>query len=413
MNIQPQIREFPNGLKTIFLPNPGSQAVYVAVLVNTGTRDEPAALNGVSHFIEHMVFKGTQKRKAFHILNRLDSVGGEVNAYTTKEQTCYYASVARHHAERAVELLADILLHPVFPEGEMEKEKNVIGEEIDMYQDYPEETIIEDFEAALFPDQALGKPILGTRESLSKLTRTRVAAHCRSWYRADTLSLGICGDIPESEAFGLAEKYFGELDGKKSPEHIPAKPFRGKFHHSVRKSVQQSHVIMGHRAPSRNTSEQWALQVLTNILGGPAMNSRLNLSIREKHGLVYQINSLYTAFEDTGYVGIYFSSEEKKRLRVMQLVQEELHRFCQKGITRDALDKALRQFTGNVLLQHDNRQSLLHFYLREAFQPVFRSADYYLKQIQSVTPEQIQACAQKYLDPDKLSVSEYLPEQEK
>lgn len=410
MNLYPQIRELKSGLKSIFLPNPGSQVVYVAVLVNTGTRDESSTLNGVSHFIEHMVFKGTSKRKAFHILNRLDSVGGELNAYTTKEQTCYYASVAKEHAERAIELISDILLHSTFPENEMEKEKSVIAEEIDMYQDYPEETIVEDFEAALFPDQALGKPILGTKDSLKHLNRSKVLKHCQTWYRANTMALGICGDILPEKAFYYAEKYFGELTGQAAPEHSPAVSSRKKFHLTSTKSLQQSHVFMGHKAPSRNAKDHWALQLLTNLLGGPAMNSRLNLSIREKYGLVYQISSSYTSFEDTGYVGIYFSSDEKKRARVIQLVQQELKRIAHEGISQDALDKAIRQFSGNVLLQQDNRQSLLHFYLREVFQPAFLPADEYVNRIKSVSKSQIQACAEKYLNPETMSMIEYFPE---
>jgi predicted Zn-dependent peptidase len=410
VNLNPQIRELKSGLKTIFLPNPGSQAVYVAVLVNTGTRDESPELNGVSHFIEHMVFKGTEKRKAFHILNRLDSVGGELNAYTTKEQTCYYASVAKEHAERAVELLSDILLHSVFPEAEMEKEKSVIAEEIDMYQDYPEETIIEDFEAALFPNQAIGRPILGTRESLQKLNRKKVVQHCNSWYRSDTLVVGICGDIPSEKALAMAEKYFEEVTHHHAPKHLTAKPSGKKFHLTSTKALQQSHVFLGHSAPSRNEANHWPLQLLTNLLGGPAMNSRLNLSIREKYGLVYQISSTYTSFEDTGYVGIYFSSEEKKREKVISLVQNELNRILKEGISQDALDKAIRQFTGNALLQQDNRQSLLHFYLREVFQPAFLPAEAYIEKIKSVTRTQIQTCAEKYLNPDKVSMIEYFPE---
>lgn len=411
VNLNPQIRELKSGLKSIFLPNPGSQAVYVAVLVNTGTRDEAPETNGVSHFIEHMVFKGTRKRKAFHILNRLDSVGGELNAYTTKEQTCYYASVAKEHAERAVELIADILLHSTFPEAEMEKEKSVIAEEIDMYQDYPEETIVEDFEAALYPNQAIGKPILGTRESLNLLNRTRVLKHCTSWYRANTMALGICGDIQPEKAFLFAEKYFGELSGLKSPEHTRAQTSRKRFHFTSTKTIQQSHVYLGHAAPSRNSKDHWALQLLTNILGGPAMNSRLNLSIREKYGLVYQISSSYTSFEDTGYVGIYFSSEEKKRERVIHLVRQELRKFNSEGISQDALEKAIRQFSGNVLLQQDNRQSLLHFYLRELFQPSFLPAEEYVNRIKAVSKAQIQECAEKYLNPEKLSMIEYFPEE--
>jgi predicted Zn-dependent peptidase len=410
VNLNPQFRKLKSGLKTIFLPNPGSQAVYVAVLVNTGTRDEEPSLNGVSHFIEHMVFKGTEKRKAFHILNRLDSVGGELNAYTTKEQTCYYASVAKEHAERAVELLSDILLHSVFPEVEMEKEKSVIAEEIDMYQDYPEETIVEEFEAALYPNQAIGRPILGTRESLQKLTRKKVVQHCNSWYRANTLAVGICGDIPSEKALGILEKHFGELTRQQSPQHIMASPVRKQFHLTSSKALQQSHVFMGHAAPSRNASDHWALQLVTNLLGGPAMNSRLNLSIREKHGLVYQISSTYTSFEDTGYVGIYFSSEEKKREKVIYLIQNELNRILKVGISQDALDKAIRQFTGNALLQQDNRQSLLHFYLREVFQPAFLPAEAYIEKIKSVTRDQVQQASEKYLNPDKFSLIEYFPE---
>lgn len=410
MILKPEIRDFASGLKTLFLPNPGSQVVYVAVLVNTGTRDEISALNGISHFIEHMVFKGTSRRKAFHILNRLDSVGGELNAYTTKENTCYYASVAKEHAERAIELLSDMLLHSVFSDSEIEKEKSVIAEEIDMYQDYPEETIIEDFEALLYPDHAIGRPILGTRPSLQNMSHTGLKKHCQTWYRADTMAVGICGDVSSEKAFYWIEKYFGEVGSLHAPDHAPALASGKIFSTTTTKTVQQSHVLMGHKAPSRKARDHWPLQILTNLLGGPAMNSKLNLNIREKHGLVYQIQATYTSFEDSGYATIYFSADEKKRERVIKLVQDELRQFCRKGISQDSLDKAIRQFTGNVLLQHDNRQNLLHFYLKELFHPVVTDTEGYLKKIRAVTPEQIQTSALKYLQPDKLSVIQYLPE---
>lgn len=410
--MQPEIYHLTSGLTRLFLPNPGSQAVHVAVLVNTGTRDETPELNGISHFIEHMVFKGTDKRKAYHILNRLDSVGGEVNAYTTKEQTCYYASVATEHAERAVELLADIILNSNFPEAEIVKEKNVIAEEIDMYQDYPEETILEDFEAKLFPGHALSKPILGTHETLQNLSRKEILTHHTKWYTPENIAVGICGNLESDTAAHLVEKYFGHLKPKAKAQTLKAKTNARLFTQNIVKSLQQSHVLMGGKAPSRNQTEQWALQLLVNLLGGPAMNSRLNLSIREKHGLVYQISCMYSAYEDAGFTGIYFSADEKKREKVVHLVLDELRKICISGISEDALQKAIRQMCGNIRLQHDSKQNMLHYYLKESFQKSLLSTDDFIRHIQQVKAQEIQTVAQKYLNPDKLSYINYIPGQE-
>jgi predicted Zn-dependent peptidase len=404
------IRKTKAGLRTVFIPNPGSMAVHVAVLINTGSRDEPLLHTGISHFIEHMVFKGTPKRKAFHILNRLDSVGGEINAYTTKEQTCYYASVAKEHADRAVELLADILLNPTFPDAEIEKEKGVISEEIDMYQDYPEETILEDFESELFPGAALGKPILGTHESIKKFNHKILTQHRNAFYVADNIAVGICGDLSVDAAHHLLLRYFEAVSPKPAPVRSIVKPSAKHFSRTSEKSLQQAHVMLGGKAPSKNAKEQWALQILTNLLGGPAMNSRLNLAIREKHGLVYQISCFYTSYEDTGIAGIYFSADDKKRDKVLQLIHKELTPIVENGITEDALHKAFRQLSGNIRLQQDNKQSVLHHFLKESFQRNSLSPEDYILHLNSVNTNDILTVARKYLNPEKLNTVTYLPE---
>jgi len=408
--MEADIQRHTTGLRTIFMPNPGSKVVHIAVLINTGSRDESPVLNGVSHFIEHMVFKGTEKRKAFHILNRLDSVGGEINAYTTKEQTCYYASVSMEHAERAMDLLADILLHSTFPEAEIEKEKNVISEEIDMYQDYPEETIVEDFESQLFPEQALGKTILGTRDTITHFSKKDLVKHYKSWYTAPNIAIGLCGDMDSDGAHALMLQYFKTAKSTAPISKVKSKASKKLFARTTEKSLQQAHVLMGGEAPSRHAMEQWALQVLVNLLGGPAMNSRLNLSIREKYGLVYQINAFYTPYDDTGFTGIYFSSEAQKRLKVIHLIEQQLIIINQNGITSDALNKALRQLCGNIRIQQDNRQHLLHHFLKESFQKQILSPEYHIEKLLKVTPDQLHAVALKYLNPEKLSRIVYLPE---
>jgi predicted Zn-dependent peptidase len=404
------IRKNSAGLRTVFIPNPGSMAVHVAVLINTGSRDEALQLNGISHFIEHMVFKGTPKRKAFHILNRLDSVGGEINAYTTKEQTCYYASVAKEHADRAIELLADIIINPTFPIAEIEKEKSVISEEIDMYQDYPEETILEDFENELFPGAALGKPILGTHESILTFNQQKLLSHRNTFYVAGNISVGICGDMPADAAHHLMLRYFDAVSAKQAPNREIVKPSGKHFSRTSEKSLQQAHVMLGGKAPSKKVKEQWALQILTNLLGGPAMNSRLNLAIREKYGLVYQISCFYTSYEDTGIAGIYFSADDKKREKVLQLIHKELMPIVENGITEDALHKAFRQLSGNIRLQQDNKQSVLHHFLKESFHVHALSPEDYILHLQSVSTKDILQAARKYLNPEKLNTVTYLPE---
>jgi predicted Zn-dependent peptidase len=404
-----------SGASLILMPSPGTHVAHVAVMVFTGTRDESHSTAGISHFIEHMSFKGTSTRKAFYILNRIDSIGGEINAYTTKELTCYYASVPAIYTQRALDLLLDIVLNSTFPGDEIEKEKNVISEEIDMYQDYPEETIFEDFEEKLFPKQAIGNPILGTKKTIQQFTPEVLTEHHTKWYHAQNIGIGISADISASTLLSWTETFWDKYAKPKLPRPSKRKKITlvdKAFHEVVKKSVQQSHVMLGGIGPARSTDEYFPMILLINYLGGPAMNARLNWVVREKHGLVYQISSSLQAYQDASFLNVYFSCDAAHKGKVMSLLQKECEILLNSGLKASNLEKVKKQYTGNLILQRDHRMNLLLQHVKESFLPDSLSLDAFTQKILSITPAETLLAAQKYLNTKQWSSIVYLPEKE-
>ncbi len=401
-----------NGIRLVHRQIQHSEIVHCGYMINVGSRDENLVNNGVAHFIEHTVFKGTGRRKAHHILRRIESVGGELNAYTTREKTCYYASALKQYAERAVDLLTDITFNSVFPEKEIEKEKKVILEEIDMYDDSPEESIYDDFYALIFKDHPLGFNILGTKATVGELDRRVIQNFIYDHYVADKLILSVVGDVTLKQAERMAHKHMDKVSiprENKIKRQFPE--VQKSFKETLTKDFAQTHCIMGSRAYGRHDDRRFALSLINNILGGAGMSSRLNMAVREKHGLTYHISSHYSGYEDTGIFSIYFACDAKNLNRCRDIINRELRKMRDIRLSEKQLQQVKLQFLGqmamvvennSVHMQHQAR-SLLDFGYVQSFKE-------FMEKVESVTTGDILETANHVLHPDNMSSLVYLDE---
>ena len=343
-----------NGLRVVYKYAPYTRAVHCGFVVNAGSRDDGPQASGLAHFIEHMIFKGTARRRTYHILNYLESLGGDLNAYTTKEKTSVYASIGAEHIGRATNLLTDILFHSTFPEKEILKEKQVIGEEIDMYRDAPDEAIFEDFDEFIYPHHSLGKPILGTKESIGAFTRDTLKNHLQRVYTQGQIVYAVVGNVSEKALRRVIDKYLRPLD---LPTGIPVREEPASlnpFEREVSIPTAQAHEIIGGRAYSFHEPEHIPFMMIQNMLGGPAMNSRLNLNIREKYGLTYNISSFYQTYVDSGMWGVYYACEPGNLNRIRRLVAKEFRQLGEKPLGQVRLNQNKRQLEGQLTLSYEN-----------------------------------------------------------
>lgn len=353
-----QYAVLPNGIKLIHRQKPGEVA-HLALMVNTGTRDELENENGLAHLIEHMIFKGTKKRKAFHVLSRLENIGGDLNAYTTKEETCIHASFLKPYYDRSLELFADIAFQASFPANELIKEKDVILDEINSYRDNPSEEIFDEFENQLFNGHPIGRNILGTADSVKAFKRSDIFRFVNANYATDQMVLGSVGDLPFERFVALAKRYFAA---------VPARTLQSKrsaFEHytpaskSVERNSFLSHGMIGNVAYHRRHPKKHAMVLLNNILGGPGLNSRLNLNIREKYGFTYSIESHFTAYSDTGVFAIYLGTDPKSIDKAMRLVHKELKSLREKPLGSLQLHRAKQQLIGQLAISFESGLSEL------------------------------------------------------
>lgn len=397
-----------NGMQLVFKQVPATEIAHAGLVINAGSRDEAPNEWGLAHFLEHMLFKGTRKRKAYHVISRLDAVGGELNAYTTRERTCLHATFRQLHATRALELLADIYFDASFPERELNREREVVLEEIRMYADEHDESILDDFEEALFAGHPLGRPILGTEASLLDFNRQNLLDFkARHHHTANTV-LSYVGPMSWKQfERRLLPLFNRELPGQLQqrspvPAYVP-------FHQQVEKPSNTAYMVLGNRAYAANEERRLGLLVLNNLLGGESMNSRLNMSIRERNGLVYGIESNYAPYSDTGIFYIYFSTEARKLPRVQQLVHAELNKL-QQGIGGMQLHLAKQQFISRLLMAEENRSGLmlalghsLHDHGR--VEPL---ADI-ISRVEALQAADLVEIARSLFDRDQLSSFVYLP----
>ena len=434
-----------NGLRIIHLPS-DSKVVYCGYQINAGTRNEEPGEEGLAHFCEHVTFKGTERRKAWHILNCLESVGGDLNAYTNKEGTVYYSAILKEHIARAVDLLSDIVFHSVYPQTEIDKEVEVICDEIESYNDSPAELIYDEFENILFKGSPLGHNILGTAEQVRAFKTEDALRFTRKLYRPDNAIFFAYGDIDFKKLVKLIQKALGECPkgrelacsadcksaetpteeriaeetptGETPTEEMEAGDANHKVQSSkfnvqskvagqtivMQKNTHQAHVMIGTQAYDVNDDRRMPLYLLNNMLGGPGMNAKLNLALREHNGLVYTVESTMVAYGDTGTWSIYFGCDEHDVKRCLRLVRKELDKFMQKPLSEAQLKAAKKQIKGQIGVACDNRENFaLDFgksFLHYGWE---KNVDRLYEQVDEITAAQIQAVAQELFDKDRLT----------
>ena len=408
-----------NGLRIIHLPS-DSKVVYCGYQINAGTRNEDPGEEGLAHFCEHVTFKGTERRKAWHILNCLESVGGDLNAYTNKEGTVYYSAILKEHIARAVDLLTDIVFHSVYPQAEIDKEIEVICDEIESYNDSPAELIYDEFENIIFKGSPLGHNILGTAEQVRSFKTEDALRFTRKLYQPDNAIFFAYGDIDFKKLVRLLKKSFLSEERRVKSEKFNSPEAQAQFNiqhstfntqHSfegqtivMQKNTHQAHVMIGTRAYDVNDSRRMPLYLLNNMLGGPGMNAKLNLALREHNGLVYTVESTMVAYGDTGVWSIYFGCDEHDVKRCLRLVRKELDKFMQKPLSDAQLKAAKKQIKGQVGVACDNRENFaLDFgksFLHYGWE---KNVDRLYEQVDEITAEQIQAVAKELFDKDRLT----------
>jgi predicted Zn-dependent peptidase len=346
----------PNGIRCIH-KQVDSPVAHLGFFVNAGSRDELDGEHGLAHFIEHTIFKGTTHRKAYHILSRLEDVGGELNAYTTKEETVIHASFLSPHYDRAIELFHDIVFNSTFPPKELEKEKAVIIDEINSYLDSPSDMIFDDFEELLYANDPVGRNSLGTPESVKSFTPASIKAFLNRGYHSDQMVISSVGRVDIKRLKRTIERYFGQVISSSGVN--VRKPFTGYVpqHRTEKRSNFQEHVLMGNIAYAADHEDRIGLYMLSNILGGAGLNARLNMTLREKYGYTYSVESGYTAFSDTGMFSIYFGTDEKYLKKCIQLVHREMRLMRDKEMGTLQLHKAKQQLLGQVAISEEHNAS--------------------------------------------------------
>lgn len=403
-----QTYTLPNGLRIIQAPSPTGVA-YCGYAVDAGTRDEQDDEQGMAHFVEHLIFKGTRKRKAWHILNRMERVGGDLNAYTNKEETVVYSTFLKEHFARAAELLTDIVFGSTFPQAEIEKEVEVIIDEIQSYEDSPSELIFDDFEELIFPDHPLGRNILGRPNLLRNFHSEDALRFVERFYKPENMVFFVLGDLDFKRIVRTLEKLTADVPTGKTKEYhrVAPLPYQPK-HLTLYKDTHQSHVMIGSRGYDAYDDRRTGLYLLNNILGGPGMNSRLNVSLRERRGLVYNVEANLTSYTDTGTFCIYFGCDPDDADLCTELVYKELKKMRDQRLTTAQLAAAQKQIIGQIGVAGDNFENValdmgkcfLHYNIYEKKADVFR-------RINALTADELLEIANEKFAEDQLSVLMY------
>lgn len=406
----------PNGVQVVHRTTP-SPVVYVGVMVGAGTRHELPQQNGIAHYIEHCVFKGTQHYSARQIINRIESIGGEINAYTTKEETTFYAATLQQHWRTTLHVIADMVLHPTFPKNETDKELTVIYDEIESYNDSPSELIYDDFESVLYQGHPFAMPILGTKKTLrhiahsSDIPLTWMHRH----YLPERTVLFVLGNVPTQQVLKYAQQELGDFPYRADilPLHNPMTPLNppapcAPQNVSYRRHTHQTHLIIGARAYPIAHPKQNAMFLLNNILGGGSMSSLLNLKLREQKGLVYNIESQYTPLSDTGYWNIYLACEPHNKELCLQLCLQQLKQLCDNTLSTSRFQRAVKQLQGQLAIAAENQENnalsmakqMLYLHHTTTWQETFHK-------IQQLTPILLQETAKEVYNESKISILQY------
>lgn len=405
-NMECQLYTLPCGLRVAHRHLAGP-VVYLGIAVGVGSRDENTRQHGLAHFTEHLLFKGTKRRNAQQIIRRIEGVGGELNAYTSKEETLIYTITPKEYFRRSIHLLADIVTSSIFPREELDREKTVIIDEIHSYEDSPSELIFDEFEQLLFRGHALGHPILGTERSVSSFTHQMQCDFFHRHYRVENMVLFVQGDIPFDLLLEQAELHIGSkaqmqptLNQAPRQSSVPKLPARTLVR---RRQTHQRHIIIGGYAYDMHDRKKLGLSILVNLLGGSSMNSRLNLLLREQYGFVYHIECNYTAYTDSGMVAIYFGCSAENMNEAINLVEGELRRLCQEPLTEQELLQTKRQLKGQLTVANDNPETtflslgktILHHGKQDSLAELCRKID-------AIGAEELYQIAQEIFPPEQM-----------
>ncbi len=404
------IKELPNGIRIIHAEITHTRLVHCGFILNIGSRDEDLDQEGLVHFWEHMAFKGTKKRKSFHIINRLESLGGELNAYTTKEKVCFYASTLKEHFEKSAELLCDITFNSTFPSKQIEKERQVILEEMSMYRDSPDDSIQDDFDELIYEGHPLGRNILGTEETVKSFSQSDFFEFISTRFDTTKIVFSVVGNISFKKVLKEVEGFLSEIPYKRSlyvrngyNNYVP----KSKV---IEKEIMQCHCAIGKPAFSMYHPKRFQLHLLNNILGGPSMNSKLNLSLRENHGYVYSIESTYQAFSDTGFLGVFYGTEENTSKKARKLVLKEMEKLRVKKLGTLQLHMAKEQAIGQMAMSEENYAALMLVLGKNLLDKgKIDSLDSIFAIMRNTTAEELLEIANEMLNVDELSFLTYIP----
>jgi predicted Zn-dependent peptidase len=400
--------QFENGLRLIQIPSPTNVA-YCGISIDAGTRDEKAGEEGMAHFCEHMMFKGTNNRKAWHIINRMEAVGGDLNAYTNKEETVMYAAFMKEHFQRAAELIFDIVFHSTYPQHEIDKEREVIVDEIESYNDTPADLIFDRFEDIIYEGNSLGHDILGTAENIRGFVSADALKFTKRLYRPEKMVFFLFGNVAFEQVKKVVRKCLKSIQMPTEPTHAecaetsePFTPHPGIF--TEERGTHQAHVMIGRAAYGSKNDKRIALYFLNNILGGPGMNSRLNVALREQKGLVYTVESTLTNYTDTSTWAIYFGCDAEDVQKCLKTVRKELDKLMNEPLTERSFRAALKQLKGQIGVACDNfenyaldmAKAYLHYNKFEGQKDT-------IEHLEKVTPQLLQEVAREIFDEKNLT----------
>lgn len=399
----------PNGIRVVYQRIAFTKIFHCGIFLDVGSRDESTANQGIAHFWEHMAFKGTRKRNTVEIISSLDSVGGELNAYTDKEKIVFYASVRDQFAERAIDVLSDITFHSVFPENQIERERSVILEEMAMYHDTPDESLHDEFDSVVFKNHPLGMNILGKRESLESIKRKDFLAFLKTHVDTSRVVLSCVGNLSVIEIERLASKYLKVPVAKRTQKRKKAGVYKPRAV-ELKRDMKQARCAIGRDAYSISHENRIPFYLMVNMLGGPGMNSRLNLSLREKYGFVYSIEAHSIPYTDTGMFAVFFGTEPKQLDKCIALVTRELDKFCQKQLTPKQLAEAKEQLKGQLAMAEENNLSLMMMMGRSMLdRGRVPSIEEIFNKIDDITSKKLLTIAHEMFLPQSLSYLKMIP----
>jgi predicted Zn-dependent peptidase len=406
-----QLHTLSNGIRIAHKQVPYTAIAHCGIMLDIGSRDEQPHQQGLAHFWEHMAFKGTEKRSSFHIINRLENVGGELNAYTTKEKICFHASVLDDHFDKALELLTDITFRSVFPDKQIEREKNVILEEMSMYVDSPEDAIQDDFDQLVFANHALGSNILGTAETVNSFDREHLHRFINDNIDTEKIVVSSVSKLPFAKVVRIAEKYLGGIPLRSTTRQRVAPGAYTPIVQQKERSISQAQCAMGQPAYALADDRRLPFFMLINLLGGPGMNSRFNLSLREKNGYVYSIEGNYTPYLDTGFMGIFFGTEPRQLQKSIALINKELKKVREVPLTTLQLHQTKVQLMGQLAMSEESNMSFMLMMAKSLLDTgKVDSLPEIFTEIHAITSAQLQDIAQEMFNPENFSYLTFLPE---